>query len=147
MTVPDPEVDRRTPDPYSPRKMDNSETYIDAVAPEPSDPRPEPKARFRVLIRSDGKVEVDGIRLAEPLMGDPPSSPTATAAAPTNERALPVMLLPAEVALLLRTTSKAVYTRIERGLLPGVVRVKGGRTLVDRDVLLRELRTKKGRGR
>jgi excisionase family DNA binding protein len=38
-------------------------------------------------------------------------------------------MTPDEVASLLRTTRKAVYTMIERGLLPGVTRI-GRRVLV-----------------
>jgi excisionase family DNA binding protein len=49
---------------------------------------------------------------------------------------LPYLLTPDEVADLLRTTRKAVYGRIERGLLPGVVR-DGRRVLLLRDDLLR----------
>ena len=48
---------------------------------------------------------------------------------------LPYLLTVAEVAELLRTTPKAVYTRVERGLLPGVVR-DGRRLLFLRDTLL-----------
>ena len=40
-----------------------------------------------------------------------------------------------EVASLLRTTRKAVYTMIERGLLPGVTRI-GRRVLIRRRELL-----------
>jgi hypothetical protein len=48
-----------------------------------------------------------------------------------------------EVAVLLRSTPKAIYHRIERGQLPGVVR-DGGRVLVRRVDLLRSLA--EGRG-
>jgi excisionase family DNA binding protein len=41
----------------------------------------------------------------------------------------------AEVAQLLRTTRKAVYARIARGLLPGVIK-DGRRRLVEREVLI-----------
>jgi excisionase family DNA binding protein len=51
---------------------------------------------------------------------------------------LPPLLTPAEVAALLRTSRKAVYCMIERGQIPGVVRL-GRRVLVRRDVLLRSL--------
>jgi excisionase family DNA binding protein len=44
---------------------------------------------------------------------------------------LPTLLLPGEVAELLRTSRKAVYSMIERGQLPGVVRLR-------RRVLVRE---------
>jgi excisionase family DNA binding protein len=48
---------------------------------------------------------------------------------------LPYLLTVVEVAELLRTTRKAVYSRIERGLLPGVVR-DGRRVLLLRDDVL-----------
>ncbi len=45
------------------------------------------------------------------------------------------LLTPDEVAALLRTTRKAVYAMVERGQLPGVVRI-GRRVLVlEADVL------------
>jgi len=47
----------------------------------------------------------------------------------------PLFMTPDEVAALLRTTRKAVYTMIERGLLPGVTRV-GRRILIRTRVLL-----------
>jgi excisionase family DNA binding protein len=49
--------------------------------------------------------------------------------------ALAYLLTADEVAALLRTTRKAIYTRVERGLLPGVIR-DGRRLLVRRDDLL-----------
>lgn len=49
---------------------------------------------------------------------------------------LPYLLTPDDVAELLRTTRKAVYARIERALLPGVVR-DGRRVLLLRDDVLR----------
>ncbi|MBX3215176.1 MAG: helix-turn-helix domain-containing protein [Labilithrix sp.] len=48
---------------------------------------------------------------------------------------LPYLLTVDDVAELLRTTRKAVYSRIERGLLPGVVR-DGRRVLLLRDDVL-----------
>ena len=48
---------------------------------------------------------------------------------------LPLLLTVAETATLLRTTRKAVYSMIERGLLPGVTRL-GRRVLVRSDALL-----------
>jgi excisionase family DNA binding protein len=48
---------------------------------------------------------------------------------------LPHLLTPAEVAGLLRTSKTAIYARIERGQLPGVVRV-GRRVLVRESDLL-----------
>ena len=44
-------------------------------------------------------------------------------------RDLPILLTVPEVAELLRTSRKAIYAMVERGLLPGVVRV-GRRVLV-----------------
>ena len=52
-----------------------------------------------------------------------------------SDRDQPLFMTPDEVASLLRTTRKAVYTMIERGLLPGVTRI-GRRVLVrTRDLL------------
>ncbi len=53
----------------------------------------------------------------------------------------PLLLTPDEVAALLRTSRKAVYTMVERGLLPGVTRV-GRRVLIRTDALLDWLRQK-----
>lgn len=53
----------------------------------------------------------------------------------------PELLLVREVAAFLRTTPKAVYSMIERQLLPGVVRI-GRRVLVRQDVLLEWVRQK-----
>jgi len=57
-----------------------------------------------------------------------------------NADASPLLLV-SEVAALLRTSPKAVYAMIERGLLPGVVRI-GRRVLVRRDDLLHWLSQK-----
>lgn len=62
--------------------------------------------------------------------------------APSSEHELPIFLAVPDVAALLRTTAKAVYSKVERGLLPGVIR-DGTRLLFDRDVLLRELRRRR----
>jgi len=51
---------------------------------------------------------------------------------------LPFLLTAEEVADLLRISPKAVYQRIARGQMPGVVR-KSRRVLVVRDVLLRAI--------
>ena len=51
------------------------------------------------------------------------------------ESRLPLLLKVEEVAELLRTTKKAIYTMIDRAQLPGVVRV-GRRVLVRRAALL-----------
>jgi len=53
----------------------------------------------------------------------------------------PVLLTPNEVADLLRTSRKAIYTMIERAQLPGIVRI-GRRVLVREDALLDWLRQK-----
>jgi excisionase family DNA binding protein len=52
-----------------------------------------------------------------------------------------VLLTPSEVAELLRTTRKAIYSMVERGQLPGIVRI-GRRVLVREDALLDWLRQK-----
>jgi len=57
-----------------------------------------------------------------------------------SERAnLPSLLTPAEVATLLRTTKTAVYARIERRQLPGVVRI-GRRLLIEESAIVEWLR-------
>lgn len=61
-----------------------------------------------------------------------------TGGAELDPKQLAYFLVPTEVAKVLRTTTKAVYARIERGLLPGVVR-DGRRILVLRDELLKAL--------
>lgn len=53
----------------------------------------------------------------------------------------PSLLLVSEVAALLRTSPKAIYAMIERGLLPGVVRI-GRRVLVQQDDLVEWVRQK-----
>jgi excisionase family DNA binding protein len=56
----------------------------------------------------------------------------ATAAPTSSLDALPSLLTIAEVAVLLRTSRKAVYAMAERGQLPGLTRI-GRRLLVRRD--------------
>ena len=53
----------------------------------------------------------------------------------------PILLTATEVAELLRTSRKAIYTMIERAQLPGVTRI-GRRVLVRQDALLDWLRQK-----
>ena len=53
----------------------------------------------------------------------------------------PNLLTPVEVADVLRTTKKAIYSMVERAQLPGVVRV-GRRVLIREDALLDWLRQK-----
>ena len=48
---------------------------------------------------------------------------------------LPLLLTPREAASVLRLTRKGVYTMIERGQLPGVIRM-GRRVRIDTRVLL-----------
>lgn len=55
--------------------------------------------------------------------------------------ASPTLLLVGEVADLLRTSRKAVYSMIDRGQLPGVLRI-GRRVLVRQIDLLEWLRQK-----
>jgi excisionase family DNA binding protein len=47
----------------------------------------------------------------------------------STHESLPLLLTVTETAALLRTTRKAVYAMVERGLLPGVTRI-GRRVLV-----------------
>jgi excisionase family DNA binding protein len=56
--------------------------------------------------------------------------------------ALPLLLTPNEVATLLRISRGAVYQRISRGQLPGVVKSQRS-ILIMRDALMRAIR--KGR--
>jgi excisionase family DNA binding protein len=77
----------------------------------------------------------------------PPSTPLAARHDQDPPRArslkdLPPLLTVDEVADVLRTTRKAIYARIERGLLPGVIR-DGRRLLVERDELLFSLSAKR----
>ena len=54
---------------------------------------------------------------------------------------LPALLTSGEVAELLRTTRKAVYAMVERGQLPGVVRL-GRRVLFRQDAMVDFVRQK-----
>ena len=53
----------------------------------------------------------------------------------TDKRSLPLLLTANEVAELLRTSRRAVYAMIDRGLMPGVTRIRR-RVLVRSDELL-----------
>jgi excisionase family DNA binding protein len=57
-------------------------------------------------------------------------------------RALPVLLTVDDVATLLRTTRRAIYAMVERGQLPGVIRIRR-RVLVRTAVLLHWLDQKR----
>ena len=54
---------------------------------------------------------------------------------------LPMFLTVDEAADLLRTTRRAIYAMVERGQLPGVIRVRR-RVLIRRDALLHWLEQK-----
>ena len=56
-------------------------------------------------------------------------------------QSLPALLTSGEVAALLRTTRRAVYAMVERGQLPGFVRL-GRRVLFRQDAMLDFLRQK-----
>ena len=58
-----------------------------------------------------------------------------------DEAVLPTLLTAGEVAALLRTSRKAIYTMVERRTLPGVVRI-GRRVIIRKEVLLDWLRQK-----
>lgn len=51
-------------------------------------------------------------------------SSTVTVRRPIDADAPPVLLTVDEAAKLLRTTRKAVYAMVERGQLPGVIRIR-----------------------
>jgi len=58
-----------------------------------------------------------------------------TSSRPEDCACLPYLLTVSEVADLLRTTNKAIYSMVDRAKLPGVVRI-GKRLLFRRDDLL-----------
>lgn len=66
------------------------------------------------------------------------TNPTTSSAAQLETDELPPLLTVEEVAVLIRTTPKSVYTMIDRGQLPGVTRL-GRRLRVHRDDLVRWL--------
>ena len=69
------------------------------------------------------------------------SSSSADAVVVSQRAGVPVLLTADEVAAALRTTRKAVYAMIERGYLPGLVRVRR-RVLVRQTSLLQWLKEK-----
>ena len=73
------------------------------------------------------------------------STPPSKGATPRVERrrqpTLPILLTTDEAADLLRTTRRAIYAMVERGQLPGVVRVRR-RVLLKSDALLHWLEQK-----
>ena len=58
-----------------------------------------------------------------------------------RQRTLPMLLTADDAAELLRTTRRAIYAMVERGQLPGVVRVRR-RVLLKSDALLHWLEQK-----
>lgn len=58
-----------------------------------------------------------------------------------RSRTLPILLTADDAAELLRTTRRAIYAMVERGQLPGVVRVRR-RVLLKSDALLHWLEQK-----
>ena len=67
--------------------------------------------------------------------------PHRTRRDPVTPQSLPALLTSGEVAKLLRTTRRAVYAMVERGQLPGVVRL-GRRVLVRQDAMVDFVRQK-----
>ena len=53
----------------------------------------------------------------------------------TPTTGIPALLTTTEVGVLLRTSTKAIYAMVERGQLPGIVRI-GRRVLIREDALL-----------
>ena len=60
-----------------------------------------------------------------------------------ESRSLPQLETVADVADLIRSTPKAIYTMVERGQIPGVIRI-GRRLLFRRESLLQWLSEKSG---
>jgi excisionase family DNA binding protein len=69
------------------------------------------------------------------------ASPFAPRIERRRERTLPMLLTADEAADLLRTSRRAIYAMVERGQLPGVVRVRR-RVLLKSDALLHWLEQK-----
>ena len=78
------------------------------------------------------------MRLANASRDDGPRSSSPSRSAPLSIRQLPSLLTPEEVAHVLRTSRRAIYSRMARGQIPGVVR-DGRRRLILRDELLKYL--------
>ena len=64
-----------------------------------------------------------------------PANPAQVEGGIKNPQDLPLLLTVSEVASLLRTSSKAIYSMADRGQLPGITKI-GRRLLIHRDDLL-----------
>ena len=85
-------------------------------------------------------TDTERVAGAERARSSSPAEPSRNPG-PEQWSELPLLLVPDEVAHLLRTTREAVYAMTERGELPGVLCPgRGRRLLFDRDALLKWLR-------
>lgn len=103
--------------------------------------------RTHDLLLNAALDEIRGLRrdvqeLANILRGD---SSTTRRVPSERSLALPgdALLTPDEVAAVLRTSRKSVYSMIERGQIPGIVRL-GRKILIRRDRLTRWLSDREG---
>jgi excisionase family DNA binding protein len=103
---------------------------------------PRERARFTSENAQTARAARPGVRPARrpaggTVIGDASAGHDATA----SRREPPELLTVSEVAQMLRTTRKAAYAMVERGQLPGVLRI-GRRVRVSRARLLDWLRQK-----
>lgn len=135
-------------DPYYPPLVEPSEHDIGL-----DDPRidgwmardEKPSVDERVWVRlwpEDVPARVLDVRRKAPGMS---RSPSATPASVTDPASLPVVLTIDEAAVLLRTTTAALYARVERGLAVGLVPGQGRRILFSRDQLVASINGRNGR--
>ncbi len=92
-------------------------------------------------------VEICAVRKGHPVGRADPHEPTAVGpetvdAVMTGRHEVPMFSTADEVAVILRTTRKAIYIMVERGLVPGVTKI-GRRVLFRTDVLLDWLHQKR----
>ena len=86
-------------------------------------------------LRGGPPETADGGRIA--LIGVTQNGRTNPASAqPLTRDSLPLLLTPREAASVIRVTPKASYTMIERGQLPGVIRMGRRRLRIDTRALL-----------